>query len=82
MSDSDALETVLLAINLSLQEMRDAISSLRMDLNQGFAKLDRLNRRLLDIEGTSDQHDERITDLESTPGFWEAVEKARGERDR
>jgi hypothetical protein len=46
------------------------------------AKLERLNKRLLDMEGTSDLHAKRITDLESTPGFWEAVERARGERDR
>jgi hypothetical protein len=32
------------------------------------AKLERLNKRLLDMEGTSDLHDKRIASLEDRTG--------------
>jgi hypothetical protein len=62
------IETVLEKIEALHTEMNGRFDSLRNEMRQGFAmveaKLDRLNRRLLDMEGTSDLHDKRIASLE------------------
>ena len=62
------LENVLERIEALSTEMNGRFNSLQNEMRQGFAmveaKLDRLNNRLLDIEATSDQHDQRIASLE------------------
>jgi hypothetical protein len=58
------IETVLERIEALGMEMRAGFAAINTRLDRLEAKLDRLNGRLLDIEGTSDMHDKRIASLE------------------